>query len=102
MREQCHYAPTGSSLICGKNIKLLFVECRFCNGFFCTFHGLAESHGCGDLAREDARNKAFLEHKNAQYGSEKRIDEHFLKEKARAKLLEAQAKRQPKQKKKKK
>jgi hypothetical protein len=102
MREKCYFKPEGSHVICGKNIKLLFQECKFCCNFFCTFHGLPESHGCGDQAREDARNKAHMAFKNEKYDIGKPIDDFFLKQKVKEKLADAQAKRAPKPKKKKK
>lgn len=91
-REICHFVPQNSEIICGKNIKILFNECRFCFKFFCVQHSLAETHGCGDSAREEARDK----HQKSFKPKLESFDENLIKEKLQKKLLEAQKNRQPK------
>lgn len=39
---------------CDKFIKVIRLNCQFCNKFFCTSHVLPEIHGCGQAARKSA------------------------------------------------
>jgi predicted nucleic acid binding AN1-type Zn finger protein len=33
------------------------VECKFCKIYYCRNHVLAEEHGCGEVAQEDAKRQ---------------------------------------------
>lgn len=33
------------------------IHCKYCNGRFCTTHGLPEIHGCGEAVRRDEKRK---------------------------------------------
>ena len=50
--SKCHFSSN-----CTGNIQLLGIICKYCEYKFCTKHALAETHGCGDKAKEDARTK---------------------------------------------
>ena len=94
-RNVCHFSYP-SREICGKNIKLLYQECQFCQQFFCVHHGLPENHGCGDLAADYARQQ----YRGTGHANFENINEDYLREKLKRKLAEEEKKRAPKLKKK--
>lgn len=49
---------TCSHSTCSKSIKLIKLQCQFCNLHFCTSHILSEIHGCGNAARKFALKPA--------------------------------------------
>lgn len=42
---------------CKNRTKDFAIDCKFCNGRFCTSHGLPEIHGCGEAVRREERRK---------------------------------------------
>ena len=40
---------------CKTKIQTLGQTCKYCRHRFCLTHALAEVHGCGDLAKQEAR-----------------------------------------------
>lgn len=45
---------TCSHETCEKFIKIIKLNCQFCNKYFCTSHHLPEVHGCGAAAKKSA------------------------------------------------
>lgn len=84
---------------CGKSVKLLFLDCKFCFKRFCTSHALPESHGCGAEASAAAR-RDFKDEVRGM-GPSKPLDPDVYK-RLEKKKQEYAAQRQPKQKPKKK
>lgn len=42
---------------CKTRTKDFAIDCKFCNGRFCTSHGLPEIHGCGEAVRREEKRK---------------------------------------------
>lgn len=42
---------------CKTRTKDFSIDCKYCNGRFCTSHGLPEIHGCGEAVRRDEKRK---------------------------------------------
>ena len=63
MKDTCHHRDENNRL-CGKNIKLHFSKCTFCDKHYCIYHGIPETHGCGIQAMFKARNKEYLQNKD--------------------------------------
>lgn len=42
---------------CRNKTKDFAIDCKFCNGRFCTSHGLPEIHGCGEAVKREERRK---------------------------------------------
>ena len=80
---------------CNTNITIMRRICEFCLGGFCMSHGLAEVHGCGEKARQKARQN----HARPPKIQEDRIN--ALKDRIKDKINEKDN-RKPKPKKKKK
>lgn len=94
MKEVCHYKNDGP--ICGKNIKVLYAHCKFCDKHYCTFHGHPETHGCDAAARQKARNDWFHQNKTGEGGGKSNGSDAYLRQKLKDRLLEEKCKRQPK------
>ena len=94
--EFCCFKNDEFSENCGKNIKILFQECKYCHARYCLQHALAEKHGCGDVASKFEKEK-FREKPKTNYAN---FDGDLMKEKLKNKMIEEQKKRQTKPKKK--
>lgn len=48
---------TCAFLKCKTKTNNIAIQCKYCNGRFCTTHGLPEIHGCGEAVRRDEKRK---------------------------------------------
>jgi ATP-dependent RNA/DNA helicase IGHMBP2 len=102
--KRCFYLINGIQP-CTNNVEVLGIVCKFCEQKFCTKHVLAEIHGCGDRASEDAKIK-FRAEFNLAYRPDSTLkplrkdDEDMLRKKLAGKVNKATEERGAKQKKK--
>lgn len=83
---------------CKTLVELLGTNCNFCTGRFCIRHALAETHGCGDAASNDAKYRFRQQQYNELAGTKKMKDgeEEFLIRKLQEKLDKAKNDRKAK------
>jgi len=60
---------------CAKSVMTIATVCPFCKLSFCMSHGLAETHGCGEIARATAR-KEHLQNAAKPVSSAKPLRSH--------------------------
>lgn len=86
---------------CKKSVAILSQVCKFCNGRFCYSHFIPEAHGCGHLAKLEARSQIRKEGK-IHPGSgkpEKKIDplkQSYLQKKLNEKITSLSTQRKVK------
>ena len=100
MNNICNYEK------CKTQIHVLGQTCKFCNYRFCLQHSLAEIHGCGDKAKQEARaHIRQTGNLNVNAGSRptssaaQKIRQEYAEKKIKEKLSQMQSERKPKSKK---
>ena len=53
--EHCAYRDPKTKKRCQQKVTLIYTTCKYCNKRFCFTHVQAEIHGCGAVARKQAR-----------------------------------------------
>lgn len=77
---------------CKKRTNDFAIECKYCQGRFCTSHGLPEIHGCGEAVKRDEKRQYL--HPNTKLTQEKHTQ---AQTKLNMKLKQMQNERKAKQ-----
>ena len=72
---------------CSKRVNVLGILCKFCRNRFCMEHSLAEVHGCGEAAKQEARRGVQRQGTKTRVFTRSQLETHLarkLEEKSNA------------------